>query len=146
MLRQAGRVGDVREQPDGRSTFTPEAQDQVKRGCFLDVVLPRRAVVLQLLAGEDQALLVRRDAVPVLDLGLHVGDFLSPADHERGLFSRQSLDDDMQLLLLQRRGGEGNHAQRACSGRIVLVGDGRNHGTQCTEPVAVMSTVRVKER
>ena len=38
---------------------------------LLDVVVAQRAPVLELLAGEDQALLVRGDALLVLDLGLH---------------------------------------------------------------------------
>ena len=44
----------------------------MQRGLLLDVVVRQRAAVLQLLAREDQALLVRRDALLVLDLLLHV--------------------------------------------------------------------------
>ena len=51
-----------------------EAEDEVKRGLLLDVVVGEGAAVLQLLSGEDEALLVRRDAFLVLDLGLHVVD------------------------------------------------------------------------
>ena len=39
---------------------------------LLDVVVRERAAVLELLAGEDQALLVGRDALLVLDLGIGV--------------------------------------------------------------------------
>ena len=39
-----------------------QAQHQVQGALLLDVVVSQRAAVLQLLAGEDQALLVRRDA------------------------------------------------------------------------------------
>merc|ERR1719262_1952218 len=45
-----------------------EPQDQVERGLLLDVIVAQRAPVLQLLAGEDQALLIRWDALFVLDL------------------------------------------------------------------------------
>ena len=45
-----------------------EAQDEVERRLLLDVVVRERAAVLKLLAREDQALLVRRDALLVLDL------------------------------------------------------------------------------
>ena len=38
----------------------------MKSGLFLDVVVGQSAAVLELLAGEDQALLVRRDAFLVL--------------------------------------------------------------------------------
>eukprot|EP00962_Isochrysis_galbana_P011696 scaffold3299_cov116-Isochrysis_galbana.AAC.1 len=51
---------------------TAEAQHQVKGRLLLDVVVRQRAAVLELLAREDQTLLVRRDALLVLDLGLHI--------------------------------------------------------------------------
>ena len=43
-------------------------------GLLLDVVVRESAAVLELLASEDQALLVRGDALLVLDLGLDVVD------------------------------------------------------------------------
>jgi hypothetical protein len=39
---------------------------------LLDVVVGKRTAVLELLAGEDEALLVRGNAFLVLDLGLHI--------------------------------------------------------------------------
>jgi hypothetical protein len=51
-----------------------EAENEVKGGFLLDVVVRQGAAILELLAGEDQALLVRRDTLLVLDLGLHVVD------------------------------------------------------------------------
>ena len=42
---------------------TTQAQHQVQRGLLLDVVVGQGAAVLQLLAGKDEALLVRRDAL-----------------------------------------------------------------------------------
>ena len=47
-----------------------QAQHQVERGLLLDVVVRQGAAVLELLPREDQALLVGRDALLVLDLGL----------------------------------------------------------------------------
>ena len=41
---------------------------------LLDVVVGEGAAILKLLAGEDQALLVRGDALLVLDLGLDIVD------------------------------------------------------------------------
>jgi hypothetical protein len=41
----------------------------VQRRLLLNVVVGERAVVLELLARKDEALLVRRDALLVLDLG-----------------------------------------------------------------------------
>jgi len=46
----------------------------VQRGFLLDVVVRQGAAILQLLASKDQALLVRRNALFVLDLGLDIVD------------------------------------------------------------------------
>jgi hypothetical protein len=43
-----------------------QPQHEVQRRLFLDVVVGERAVVLELLARKDEALLVRRDALLVL--------------------------------------------------------------------------------
>ena len=53
-------------------TTTTQAEDEVKGGLLLDVVVGESAAVLELLAGEDQALLVRRNALLILDLGLDI--------------------------------------------------------------------------
>jgi hypothetical protein len=44
---------------------TAQAQDEVQGRLLLDVVVGKRPAVLELLAGEDQALLVGRDALLV---------------------------------------------------------------------------------
>jgi hypothetical protein len=51
---------------------TTETEDQVESRLLLDVVVGQGAAVLELLAGEDQALLVRGNALLVLDLGLDI--------------------------------------------------------------------------
>ncbi|QHO59308.1 uncharacterized protein DS421_3g98070 [Arachis hypogaea] len=53
---------------------TAEAEDKVEGGFLLDVVVGEGATILELLAGEDETLLVRWDAFLVLDLGLDVVD------------------------------------------------------------------------
>jgi len=53
---------------------TAETEHQVKGGLLLDVVVREGAAVFQLLAGEDEALLVGGDALLVLNLGLDVVD------------------------------------------------------------------------
>ena len=53
---------------------TAQTQHQVESGLLLDVVVSQGAAILQLLAGKDQALLVRWNALLVLDLALHVLD------------------------------------------------------------------------
>jgi hypothetical protein len=49
-----------------------ETEHQVQSRLLLDVVVGERAAVLELLAREDQALLVRGNAFLVLDLGLDI--------------------------------------------------------------------------
>mgnify|MGYP006098263805 CR=1 FL=1 len=51
---------------------------------LLDVVVRERAAVLELLAREDEALLIRRDALLVLDLLLHVLNRVGRLGVERG--------------------------------------------------------------
>merc|ERR1712159_89253 len=48
---------------------TTKAEDKMERGLLLDVVVGKGAAVLELLAGENQTLLIRRDTLLVLDLG-----------------------------------------------------------------------------
>ena len=54
---------------DDTDTTTAKSEDQVEGGLLLDVVVRKSAAVLELLAGEDQALLIGRDALLILDLG-----------------------------------------------------------------------------
>jgi hypothetical protein len=51
---------------------TTETEDQVQSRLLLDVVVGQSAAILELLAGEDQALLVRGNALLVLDLALDI--------------------------------------------------------------------------
>ena len=67
---------------------TTKAEHQVEGRLLLDVVVGERAAVLELLAGEDQALLVRGDALLVLDLRLDVLDGVVALDFERDRFAR----------------------------------------------------------
>uniref|UniRef100_A0A453SVA8 Uncharacterized protein n=1 Tax=Aegilops tauschii subsp. strangulata TaxID=200361 RepID=A0A453SVA8_AEGTS len=51
---------------------TTQTEHQVKGGLLLDVVVRKGATILKLLASEDETLLVRGNALLVLDLGLHI--------------------------------------------------------------------------
>jgi streptomycin 6-kinase len=53
---------------------TTEAEDEMEGGLLLDVVIGKGAAILKLLAGENQALLIRRDALLILNLRLDVVD------------------------------------------------------------------------
>ena len=46
---------------------TAKTEDEVKSGLLLDVVVGKGATVLKLLAGEDETLLIGRDALLVLN-------------------------------------------------------------------------------
>ena len=74
---------------------TPQAQHEVERALLLDVVVAQSAPVLQLLAGEDEALLVGRDALLVLNLSLHVVDGVAGLHLEGDGLAGQSLDEDL---------------------------------------------------
>ena len=60
---------------------------------LLDVVVAQSAAILELLAGEDQTLLVRGNALLVLDLGLDVVDGVARLDVEGNGLTRQGLDE-----------------------------------------------------
>jgi hypothetical protein len=53
---------------------TAKAEDKVKGGLLLDVVIGQGTAILKLLAGEDQALLVWGNAFLILDLTLDIVD------------------------------------------------------------------------
>jgi hypothetical protein len=59
---------------DVRTDLHPatETKDKVKGRLLLDIVIRESPTVFQLLAGEDQALLIRRNSLFVLDLALDV--------------------------------------------------------------------------
>ena len=57
---------------------------------LLDVVVTQRAAIFELLAREDETLLIRRDAFFVLDLALHIIDGIGGLDLEGdGLASKR---------------------------------------------------------
>ena len=63
-------------------------KNQMEGTLLLDVVVGQRAAILQLLAGEDQTLLLRRDALLVLNLGLHVLNSVGTLNIEGNCLSR----------------------------------------------------------
>ena len=64
---------------------------------LLDVVVGEGAAVLELLASEDEALLIGRDALLVLDLGLNVVDGVGGLDLEGDGLAREGLNEDLHL-------------------------------------------------
>ena len=64
-------------------------------GLLLDVVVRKGTAILELLAREDEALLIRGDALLVLDLGLDVLDRVGRLHVERDGFAREGFDEDL---------------------------------------------------
>ena len=84
----------------GLDDTTTEAEDQVESRLLLDVVVGEGAAVLELLAGEDQALLVRGNALLVLDLGL---DIVCPKSAPPFNFPTPPMVPAMRRVLLRAR-------------------------------------------
>lgn len=59
---------------------TTETENQMQGGFLLDVVIGKGTAILQLLASEDQALLVGGDALLILDLGFDIVDSVAGLD------------------------------------------------------------------
>merc|ERR1712096_488806 len=79
----------------GCSSSSTEAQDQVERRLFLDVIVGKCVTVFQLFACENQALLVRRDTLLVLNLCLDVVDGVACLNVEGDGFACQGLHKDL---------------------------------------------------
>ena len=67
----------------------------MESGLLLDVVVGEGPSVLKLLASEDQPLLVRGDALLVLDLGLDVLDGVGGLDLKGDGLASEGLDEDL---------------------------------------------------
>merc|ERR1712232_1267029 len=64
-------------------------------GFLLDVVVSEGSSVLKLFSGEDESLLIRRDAFLVLDLGLDILDGIRWLNVKSDSFTSQGLDEDL---------------------------------------------------
>ncbi len=67
----------------------------MESGLLLDVVVSQGAVVLELLASKDEALLIRGNALLVLDLLLDVSNGVRRLDIEGDGLAREGLDEDL---------------------------------------------------
>jgi hypothetical protein len=86
---------------------TTESEDQVEGRLLLDVVVRKSASVFELLAGEDEALLIGRDAFLVLDFGLHVLDGVGLLDVEGDGLASEGLDEDLHTTAESQHEVEG---------------------------------------
>merc|ERR1711907_172418 len=97
--------------PDSHLHTTTETEHQVERGLLLDVVVRQGAAVLELLAGKDEALLVGRDALLVLDLRLDVVNRVRWLDLQGDGLAGQRLDEDLHATA---------EAEHQVEGRLLL--------------------------
>ena len=74
---------------------TAEAEHQVESGLLLDVVVRESAAVFELLASEDEALLVWGNAFFILDLSLDIFDRVRRLNIEGDGLASKSLDKDL---------------------------------------------------
>ena len=76
---------------------TAETEHQVKSGLLLNVVVGEGSAVLELLSSEDQALLIGRDALLVLNLSLHVVNSVGWLDFKCDSLACQSLNENLHV-------------------------------------------------
>jgi len=88
-------VAAAHEESVAGSLATTQAKDEMEGRLFLDVVIRESAAIFELLTGEDESLLVRGDALLVLDLGLHVLDRVGGLDVQGDGLAGQRLDEDL---------------------------------------------------
>lgn len=71
----------------------------MERGILLDGIVLEGAVVLELLAGEDEALLIWWDSLLVLDLRLDVVYGIRGLNLEGDGLASESLDEDLHIKI-----------------------------------------------
>ena len=76
---------------------TSKTEHEMEGGLLLDVIVGKSAAVLELLAGEDEALLVGRDTFLILDLGLHVVDGVGWLDLKSDGLTSESFDENLHF-------------------------------------------------
>ena len=72
-----------------------KTEHQVESALLLNVVITEGAAILELLASENETLLIRRNPLLVLDLCLHIIDTIGRLHLEGDGLTRQSLDEDL---------------------------------------------------
>ena len=95
----------------GLNDTTTQTEDEVEGRLLLDVVVGEGAAILELLAGEDETLLVRRNALLVLDLALHIVDCVRGLDLKGDGLARQGLNEAIAKTALVPVPSFRSHAQ-----------------------------------
>lgn len=82
---------------------TAQTQNKMECGFLLNIIVRKRALVLQLLAGEDETLLVRRDTLLVLDHGFDIDNTVGRLHLEGDSLPSQGLNEDLHALTARRQ-------------------------------------------
>merc|ERR1719153_1799608 len=77
------------------SHSTPEPEDEVWSGLLLNVVVRESTTILQLLAGEDEPLLIRGNSFLVLDFSFNILDGIRRLNLQGNGLACQRLDKDL---------------------------------------------------
>jgi len=75
-----------------------QTKDEMKSRLLLNVIVGEGAAILELFAGEDKTLLVGRDTLFVLDLGLDIVNGIGGLDLEGDRLSSESLYEDLHVV------------------------------------------------
>ena len=79
---------------------TSESEDEMESGLLLDVVVAEGSAVLELLTSEDESLLIWRDTLLVLDLGLNVLDGVSWLNIKGDGLTSEGLNEDLHNVVI----------------------------------------------
>ena len=78
---------------------TSESEDEMESGLLLDVVVAEGSAVLELLTSEDESLLIWRNTLLVLDLGLNVLDGVSWLNIKGDGLTSEGLNEDLHNVV-----------------------------------------------
>lgn len=96
LLELGNNVRIIKDAARHHAVASAKAEHKVKCRLFLNIVVRKGAAVFQLLSGKNQALLIRRNAFLVLNLGLDIVNGIRRLDVERNGLACQGFDENLQ--------------------------------------------------
>ena len=79
---------------------TSKSEDEMESGLLLDVVVAEGSAILELLSSEDESLLIWRDTLLVLDLGLDVLDGVGWLDIKGDGLTSEGLNENLHVVFV----------------------------------------------
>jgi len=79
---------------------TTKPQDQMQSGFFLDVIIRQGPAIFKLFSSENQTLLIRRDSLLVLNLGLHILNGVRSLNFQGDGLTGEGFHKDLHLGLI----------------------------------------------